>query len=595
MARRFLTSLWVSAALTVCAFADVKMTADIKDGDKIAGMRRVSVNVDSKHLITSVEFYVNGDLRNTDDSAPYELDLDTISEAEGGLTLKIAAFNNEGEKAEQTFKLTIDNGLSRGAEAFVGDAKSSLTAGKLDDAILSGRLALKADSNSTNARLVLAQSYYRKNVYDEAQKYCEDILSKNAKNTPALDLLSAVHLKKVFVNAGRARTRADQVEMMRASLLAAAKNRAKVWEIKLDEFGTVSETNLIAFCDLALRAGRYSLVIDKLVPVYKRDYRNVEVANRLAYAYMRNARMDLAASTMADHAKRATPDAFGNILLALLSEYQGSGSAAQGYESAAVQMSASAPTVLGGRSFLALVRKRAADLAKFSKSYSTSQPQSPVANYYRCISLADSKDFNGSQDAFETAILAEPASYDLWLQRANDSITSSLIPGIAKTDQSFSQDLAEVFLDAALAARPDCFEALTSRSILSVYRGANDEGYRFAKAAVAAGPGYGAAHYALAMTASLQNKKALERVTGFQLAAKKAHDEQNYDQEKSYTASASKAQDDARRYALESETAMKMAGKLDPTNLGGRAIPDALGAWNHINRYGRTPWLEFGR
>jgi len=296
--------------------------------------------------------------------------------------------------------------------------------------------------------------------------------------------------------------------------------------------------------------------------------------------------MDLAASVLADHVKRTKPDAVGSILAAISAEYQGSPSDARNFEN----MATSGAATLSGQSFLALVRNQPKSLATSSASLIDQFPQSPVANYYRAIALSG-KDFTGSRDSFETAVLAEPAGYDFWLQRANESISSSLINGISKIDQGFSRDMAEAFLDVALAARPDSFEALTSHAILSVYKGAPDEAYRWAKAAVAAGPGYGAAHYALALTASLQNKKALDRVTQTQLAARNAPSSEAA----KYQKAIADARAEARRYSTETETAMKNAQKLDPTNLGGRSIPDALTAWNHINRYGRTPLLDWGR
>ncbi|MBC8064914.1 MAG: Ig-like domain-containing protein, partial [Chlorobia bacterium] len=120
------------------------INVDVKDRDSISGERKFRVTVESKTPITQVEFYVGTDLRDSDTSTPYEFKLDTLEVEDGDLKLSFAAYTSDGKSSKKALNIKIDNGVSKGAEYHVQQADELLRVSKWDDAIIAGRIALKA-------------------------------------------------------------------------------------------------------------------------------------------------------------------------------------------------------------------------------------------------------------------------------------------------------------------------------------------------------------------------------------------------------------------------------------------------------------------
>ena len=76
---RFILAL-SAAVIAAVAQAQISITCSVKDGQKISGLQGFRITVQSSHTVSEVEFYVNDDLRSTDESTPYEFDIDTIAE-----------------------------------------------------------------------------------------------------------------------------------------------------------------------------------------------------------------------------------------------------------------------------------------------------------------------------------------------------------------------------------------------------------------------------------------------------------------------------------------------------------------------------------
>ena len=73
----------LAAALGSAASAQIVVKPMTKNGDTINGEYRFHVTVDSKSLVSQVEFYVADKLVSTDDSTPYEYVLDTLTLPDG--------------------------------------------------------------------------------------------------------------------------------------------------------------------------------------------------------------------------------------------------------------------------------------------------------------------------------------------------------------------------------------------------------------------------------------------------------------------------------------------------------------------------------
>ena len=156
--------------------------------------------------------------------------------------------------------------------------------------------------------------------------------------------------------------------------------------------------------------------------------------------------------------------------------------------------------------------------------------------------------FSMSESAFQVGLLADPSMYDIYLERFNQSISYFLSSEPEGQEKAYQLAFAKSFVDGALAAKPESFEALTALSILYMLGEKPDEALQYARAAVAAGPQYAAAQYTLA---------------GANFLARKPQ---------------------------EGVDAMDRAGDLDGF-LSGRKVPNALEAWRYFYSRGRMPLL----
>ena len=116
MRTRCIPLLVLATAFSTSALAGVTLTPNVKNGDVISGEFLFKVAVQSESLVSSVEFYVGGDLRDTDDSTPYEFAVDTLNEVQGEFEVTIAAYNKAGESAKKTIKVKIENGIDKGID-----------------------------------------------------------------------------------------------------------------------------------------------------------------------------------------------------------------------------------------------------------------------------------------------------------------------------------------------------------------------------------------------------------------------------------------------------------------------------------------------
>ena len=588
------SSMALFAMLATAAWAQIKLEVNLKDGDSISGEKRVVVLATSKNDITSVEFYLNGDLRETDDGTPSEYTIDTVAEEEGEVTLKVAAFTGQGDKSEKTIKLKVDNGIGRGADFFVKEGDKALESRNTHDAIMNGKLALKADAASKGAKMLLARAYMIAGTYDSAQKYVEDVLELSKDNAEGLELASAIYMRRAFSAINRGGDRSETLGVIKDALKKGAEARSRATQLRLGSVGPVTDANRLAYADAAMRAGRFSLVIDALLPAYRKDMTNSEVANRLVYAYLRTAKFDLAASTILTHAKQISPDGLGNILLAIVQEMGGSQNLSLEAEKNALIADSQSISVRTGQAYLALLRGRNAEFARLGQSLGKDAGENNIINYYLSTLYFSVREFDASNKSFEKALLAEPSNYDMLIQRANQAIAFSFQSSLAAADVTYQRDLAKAYFEAALAAKPDSFEALTGLSVLEATVGTLDKALDYARAAVAAGPTYAAGHYVLAMVSSAQAKRFASAEASLRAQADRARSSGTLEESKKLTDQANSAKLTASKLTLDASAAIKAAGKYDKVNLEGRAIPEPFGAWTYFARYGRLPLLPFG-
>lgn len=575
----------LAAFVAVAAHAQITINCNVKDGQKISGLQNFRITLQSKNSVTEVEFYVNDDLRSTDDSTPYEFTIDTIAEKEGPIKVKMLAFDSEGEKKEVTLNLTVDNEIGKGAEYHVQAGLELLADGKWNEAIQKGRVALKATPKFVPARILLARANFGRGVYDAAQKFVEDILTEDPKNAEALDLKAAISLQTAFRASGESRQ--ATVDTIGKALKQAAMSRSAIYESRLENFGKITDENRLKYADLAIRSGRYSLVYIELDPLFRSNPRNSAVANRLIYAQMRGGRFKQAIDNANIYAKRGLPDAAGWALVAIARQFSGDADGSIQAESEAVKNDSSDITVRSTQAFLALTRGRGPAFAGFINDLAKDEDQRFEVMHYQALLANLSGDFELTRQYFQQAVLNEPTSYDTYILRGNQLFGYSTGATVAKEDVAYYRSLARVLFEAALAAKPESFEALTGLAILDITDGKQADALRKAQTAVSAGPEYGAAHYVLSMLQGLESQRlriASSTADG-QAASLRAGGQ--IDEANKAAAAARALSQEADKMQAASEASIKLAGQCDKPNLEGKAIPNAYEAWRYFASFGR--------
>jgi tetratricopeptide (TPR) repeat protein len=579
-------------ATAVVGSARVEIRVDANNGDVISGERTFRVVVRSEHLVTQVEFYVGDDLRATDNSTPYEFRVDTLAEREGPFTVTFAAYTTEGEEARVRLDLTIDNQLGRGIDYFLERGREALTERKWDDALAAGRVALKIQADSNPARMVMARANFGKGVLDAAQTFVDQVIATEAGNVDALDLSAGINLQKAFAVFYRADSnREGTLDAIRTLFGRAAELRVRVNDTRLAALGAVTDTNRMAFVDLALRTRRYSLAISELERQFARDQRDSNVANRLIYAQIRAGRFTEARRTLVDHTRRGEPDAYGWALSAILSQLAGDTNASIYAERRAIVADGTDLGVRTMQAYLALLRGRGQAFAQVATDLARDEGERPEVLLYLNALYESLAQFDESRRAFERAVLADPALHDIYIQRANHAVAFSLQPGLAAGDAQHQRNLARVMLETALAARPESFEALTGLAIVALMDGRQEDAARMARAAVAAGPQYGGAHYTLAAVLANEAARAQRAQSQAEIARDAARLAGDAAEAARFDRTAREARERGVRLLDEMSGALESAGRFDQANLGGRSTPQPLDAWRYFARFGRIPLL----
>jgi len=551
MLKRLLGVLVACAALSVAAWSEVIISVNAKDGDVISGDYKFQVKVTSKNLVTQVEFYVGDDLRGADESTPYEFPVDTINEKEGEFKITFAAYTSEGESAKKSLTLKIDNGLEKGLDFFIQQGKDSLTNSKWDDAIKSARVALKVKPGDAGARIVLARANYGKGVYDAAQKYVDDVLTEDPKNIEALGLMSSISLRRAFLTVNTAMDPAAALANVQSAIESAVKSRRTTIDSSIEKFGAVNDANLLNYVDLLIVAGRYSLAAERLAPAFRKDQKNTEIANRLAYSLIRACRVREAADVLRNYEKYGQMDGYGYGLKAMLLQYRGDTANSMEAEKQAILNDPANLGVRMAQTYLALVRESKSTLKDLSANLARDAGDRTETSYYLSAAYHLQNKPSESRLAFQTCLLAEPTNFDMFVEAGNQALLRSFGTDIKDREAEIKlhRNYAKKFFEAAILAKPESFQAMAGLALVRQYLGEKDEALKVAQAAAAAAPEYAAGHYVLAAILSKAGKP------------------------------------DA------ANAAMKKAEEADPATLGGRMIPTIDTAREYFYRNGRIPLI----
>lgn len=544
MSKRLFLPL-LSWLMVAPAMAAVTIKTNYKNGDKISGDVTFEVQAESSNLITSVEFYVGNDLRDTDQSTPYEFKIDTLTEDDGPFQVTFAAYDNEGASAKAVLNLQIDNGMSLGVEHHVKAAEEAISFGDFKKAIYHGRVALKIEPENNGARLVLARANLGLGVYDLAQKYAEDIVASEPGHQGGLALLAGVNLRRAFtaLKVGTGDWDAT-IDSVRDALKSAASAQRTLNENRINALD--GNADPLAYVDALIDARRYSLAVTQLQSKFNADPRDPAVNNRYIYALIRAARWTDAAEALKKAKDQGGADAYTYALDAIVRQVAGDQAGSEASEKEALFGGPNNLGVKSAQAWLALRRNNTRAFAEIVRELRETGGPSIVADYYNIVALAMANQPEASRDLWELTILADPGSPELLVQRAMQAYSYAY--SLSGDVQARQRGLAKALAEAAIEARPESFEALTMLAIIAMDAGNREDAYRWARAAAQAAPQYAPAQYVFAGALQMNGR------------------------------------------SQEARAVMEGLGKLDRT-MAGAPAPGGVAAFRYLYLSGRMPWL----
>jgi Tfp pilus assembly protein PilF len=243
-------------------------------------------------------------------------------------------------------------------------------------------------------------------------------------------------------------------------------------------------------------------------------------------------------------------DAYGSALLALAYIDQNDDQKA---DIAIKDAISSDPDDLGVRmvqAFIALKRNKTGVLSSIANDLGRDQGQRADVNYF-LMALADRQQrYGDARRYFETAVLAEPAYPDVYIEQANYSIGLAQGPKLTDDEKKQNYENAKMYYNTALIARPEAEDALAGMAVVALFEKNLPDAMKFGIAARDAEPGNAAGHFVMAAI---------------------------------YEAS---------RKFPEAQIELKTSWKLDKLDLEGRSIPTAVEAWKYLNTGGRVPVIS---
>ncbi len=266
-------------------------------------------------------------------------------------------------------------------------------------------------------------------------------------------------------------------------------------------------------------------------------------------------------------AKAGALDAYSYALKAVVETEMGSYAEATKSIREGIVAEAGNLAVSTAEAFLALKRGRDDSLGKIVSALQKDKAQKFETSYYLMALFNKLKDYPNGETAFRTAVIAEPASPDIYIESANQSL--ALAQRVKGADLDFQLELAKNFFEVATEARPESGHALGGLAITYVWMNKTTEALRYGDAAVRAEPNNAASHYA--------------RSAAYAARAK-------------FVGSATKEAQAQQASLLDiAKESMNKASKLDKAALEGRPIPDALGVWKYLSTTGRIPVISAPR
>jgi tetratricopeptide (TPR) repeat protein len=300
------------ASLGRAARAEIKITFDLKDGDKIADVTNLVAHIDSSAGVDKVEFRVDDQLRFTTTSTPYEYKWDTIADTEGKHTVTVTAYDPNMQTKRATLTVNIDNELGLGADALAQKAQDALNAKDVETARKYARRALKAEPTNLNAARVLAAIYSATGEYGRAADTLDKAKGIEASSDAMLELASY---------RTRYALQPDNATKFLTSMQAANELRHKAADLAVEQArkqntGDTAATHE-AIGDALFNAGRYNEAIEEYGKSAVGDGAPITSATRLGLAYIQTRQYRKATDLLEPYRTAKKDDAALRAVLAL--------------------------------------------------------------------------------------------------------------------------------------------------------------------------------------------------------------------------------------------------------------------------------------
>lgn len=558
------------------------ITVNVRDGDVIERERKFRVVATLEKQVSQVEFYVGDELRDSDTSIPYEFTIDPITENEGDVELRFVVYTEDGEAGRVAVKVRFDAGISKGAPFHVEQAERAISESKWDDAIISGRIAMRADPDNVRARILMSRAYVYKGVLDKAQQLAEDALGLDASNREAKDLLVYINLRRAFSAPAGGANSSAAFENMKKAIAAAATSRHEFLVGNLQALGAPTDENRIAYADAAMKAERYSLAISALTTAYSKKP-SAALANRLALAQARTAKYPEALATLRAAERDQVLDAYGYALRAMILAIGNDHVLAEEALTEAISNDPESAAVQIAQLWVAVLRGNVGNLSALTNAMLANHAGVPEASYYLGILHFRLGNPGAGTSTFREAILAEPGLHDLYLELANQAMVPFFSREVPSGDDA-EKALAtiDMYLTAAQAVRPDGADVLTCRAIYYYLKGMPNESVSMARAATNAARTYAPAQYLASSIYASAQVLLRSRISELQMGGE---DRRLDSQEAAELARTQADYETVGRLSVETLTA---AGEIDP-RLKGRPTPKIANAFNFFFGYGRMP------
>lgn len=583
------TALLASAILSLSAPKIELTVKDTNDGDTISAEKTFRVTAQSDQPVTKVEFYVGESLRDSDSSTPYEFTIDPLNEEEGTLKVAFVGYSSDGERARKDFSFKVDTGVSKGADFHVAQGNDFLVDRKWAEAIHSGRVALKAKPGYNPARVLMARAYMGLGTMDKAQQFAEDAVASDPEFSEGRELLAAINLKKALGLVNRGGDKYESLKTIAEAMKQATTLRRANLDAMADKLPEPNDENRLRVADGNLRAMRYDGAIRALQPSFLKDPKNSAFGNRIAYAQIRMSRFGDAGRTITEMEKAGSLDAYGSAVQAVLLAIAGDDGNSDKAMADAIGNDPENLGVRTGQVYIALKRGRSAAFGNLISSLGKDEGQRTEVNYYLSILHHALRSFSEADERFGTAVLAEPANSDAYVERGNQSVMMALQRPTTSTDDKefikYHYAVAEAYFEAGLSARPDSPQALTALAILRSMQGKDADAVRLVDAGMKAGDGYAAAHYAGAMIFASAGVEFANRADQLRKDARGSADAETRQKISDY-------EQMTREYTDRANKAKAHAEELDPRNLGGRSIPRSADVFQYFYRHGRIPQIS---